>query len=333
MKVIAVEEHFLDPGVAAATGPAMGRLSPGFVDSFIKMGDFPSPEVASNLGEGRLADMDASGVSMQVLSVPQAQLLPVESAVDLVRGVNDRVASTVRSRPDRFAGLAALPTIVPDAAADELTRCVTELGLVGALISGRTEGEFLDAPRFDPVLERACKLDVPIYLHPAVPPQEITAANYAAGLSPVLTARLQTSAWGWHQETAAHFLHMVISGVFDRYPTLQIILGHWGEMIPFFMDRIEAELPQRVTKLDRPFNEYFCENVYVSPSGMFTQPHLQFCLEQLPVERILFSVDYPIPPMGSPNTFLDEAEVSEEQKRKIAHENAERLFGLASDEA
>ena len=328
MKIIAVEEHFRDPAFTAATAPAVHELSPAFAAAFIETGDLPPAEVAQDLGARRLADMDADGIAMQLLSCPGAQLLPSESAVELVRNVNDKAASAIVEHPDRFSALAALPTAVPDAAAAELTRCITELGFVGALISGRTDGEFLDAPRFDPILETASRHRVPIYLHAAIPPKAVTAANYAAGLSPVVTARFQTSAWGWHQDTAAHFLHLVLSGVFDRYPRLQIILGHWGEMIPFFLDRINEELPERVTKLDRPFIEYFRENVYVSPSGMLSQAQLRYCAEILSIERILFSVDYPKPPKQSAVAFLEEADLPDESKRKIAHENAARLFGL-----
>jgi predicted TIM-barrel fold metal-dependent hydrolase len=329
MRVIAVEEHFLDPTVLAATAAASNELSPDFFAAFVETGDFPSPDVAQGLGDRRLADMDATGVTMQVLSCPGGQLLPASNGVEVARGVNDRAADAIRRHPDRFAAIATLPTVLPDEAAAELTRCVTELGFGGALITGRTEGEFLDAPRFEPILETASRLGVPLYLHPAVPPRVITEANYAAGLSPIVTARLQTSAWGWHQETAAHFLHLAMSGVFDRYPTLQVVLGHWGETIPFFLDRITTELPARVTKLDREFSEYIHDNVYVSPSGMFSQAQLRYCLETLSIDRILFSVDYPIEPMGSPAGFLADAELSDEDKHKIAHVNAERLFGIA----
>ena len=329
MRIIAVEEHFLDPEIAAATAPALKELSPDFAAAFVATGDFPPPEVAQGLGERRIADMDDSGITMQVLSCPNAQLLPPESAVEVARHVNDKAADATRRHPDRFAAFAALPTAVPDAAAAELERCVTELGFVGTLITGRTDGEFLDAPRFDPILKSAADLDVPIYLHPAVPPWAITCACYAVGLSPIVTARLQTSAWGWHQETAAHFLHLVLSGVLDRYPQLQFILGHWGEMVPFFLDRINAELPQRVTKLDRPFIDYFHDNVYITPSGMFSQAQLQYCREMLSIDRILFSTDYPILPMAGSTGFLDEANIPDEYKRKIAHENAERLLRLA----
>ena len=329
MRVVAVEEHFLDPEIAAVTGPAMAQLSPGFVAAYVATGDFPSPLVAQDLGAGRLAAMDAGGIEVQVLSCPGGQLLPAESALELSRKVNDRLAKAVREYPDRFAALATLPTAVPEDAAAELSRCVTELGLVGALITGRTEGEFLDAPRFDPVLESVARHQVPIYLHPGVPPRAVSDATYAGNLQPAVTARLQTAAWGWHQDTAAHFLRLVLSGVLDRYPKLQIILGHWGELLPYFLDRINEELPTRVTKLERSFAEYFRENVYISPSGMFSQAQLQYCVATLATERILFSVDYPVVELDGSTQFLEQANLSDETRRRIAHENADRLFGLS----
>lgn len=331
MRVIAVEEHYLDPGIGRATAPAMMELSPDFMAAFASAGDFPSPEKAQDLGEGRLAAMDAAGISMQVLSTPGAQLLPADSAVAVAGAVNDKLATAVRAHPDRFAALATVPTAAPDAGAGELSRCIGELGFVGALITGRTEGEFLDAPRCEPLLARAAELGVPLYLHPAVPPRAVTDACYADGLAPFVTARLQTSGWGWHQDTAVHFLRLVLSGALDRHPRLQLILGHWGELIPFFLDRIAEELPRRVTGLDREFDEYFRDNVHISPSGMFSQAHLRFCLELMPIERILFSVDYPIEPHGSPTEFLEQADLSDEHKHLLAHGNAERLFGLAPD--
>jgi uncharacterized protein len=327
LKIIAVEEHFLDPEIAAASAPAMNELAPDFMAAFIGTGDFPPPEVAMGLGERRLADMQEAGVAMQVLSFPNAELLPADSAVELVGRVNDKAAGATREHPDRFAALAALPSAVPEAAAAELTRCVSGLGFRGAIVSGRVDGEFLDAPRFDPILATASSLEVPIHLHAAFSPRAITDASYA-GLDAIVTARFQTSAWGWHQESAVHFLHLVLSGVFDRYPKLQFILGHWGEMIPFFLDRIDEAFPQRVSKLERPFADYIRENVYVSPSGMFSQAQLRYCVATLPIERILCSMDYPMPTAQSPAAFLAEADLPEEDKRKIAHENAERLFGV-----
>jgi uncharacterized protein len=331
MKIITLEEHYLDPDIAAASAPNARELSPDFAAAYDPargLSYSPTPDVLQDLGEARLADMDRNGISMQVLSCLSTQQLPADVAVELARRTNDTAAAAVRQHPDRLAAFAALPTARPGAAAHELRRCVEELGFLGTMIMGRTGGEFLDAPRFDPVLARAAELDVPIYLHPAPPPRETTDSNYAAGLDPLVTARLQTSAWGWHQETAVHFLHLVLAGVFDRYPRLQVILGHWGEMIPFYLDRLDEALPRSITKLDRGLGQYVRENVHITPSGMFSQAQLQFCVETVGVDRILHSVDYPFIGNDDAVGFLERARLPEDAKHKIAHGNAESLLGL-----
>ncbi|MEU6442371.1 amidohydrolase family protein [Streptomyces sp. NPDC047046] len=331
MKIIALEEHFADPAVAKAGGREAQALSPGFGEAFGPASGLPyspSPEVLQDLAEKRLADMDAGGITMQVLSCLGAQTVPADVAPEVIAAANDRAAAAVRAHPDRFAAFASLPTAAPEAAVAELDRAVNDLGFVGTMIFGRTEGEFLDAPRFEPILAKAAALNVPVFLHPGVPPREITDSNYAAGLPLVTETRLQTAAWGWHQETAVHFLHLVHSGVLDRYPDLQFVLGHWGEMIPFYLDRVTEALPQRATGLERRFDEYFRENVYIAPSGMWSQAQLRFCLETMPLERIVFAVDYPFIGNEGAVPFLEQADLPEADKRKIAHENAERLLGL-----
>ncbi|NEA43431.1 amidohydrolase family protein [Streptomyces sp. SID11385] len=331
MKIIALEEHFADPAVAKAGGREAQALSPGFGEAFGPSSGLPyspTPEVLQDLADKRLADMDAGGITMQVLSCLGAQTVPADVAPEVIAAANDKAAAAVRAHPDRFAAFASLPTAAPEAAVAELDRAVNDLGFVGTMIFGRTEGEFLDAPRFEPILAKAAALNVPVFLHPGVPPRVITEANYAAGLPLVTETRLQTAAWGWHQETAVHFLHLVHSGVLDRYPNLQFILGHWGEMIPFYLDRVNEALPQRATGLDRSFHEYFRENVYIAPSGLWSQAQLRFCLETMPLERIVFAVDYPFIGNEGAVPFLEQADLPEADKRKIAHENAERLLGL-----
>lgn len=326
MRVIALEEHFLDPGLAGAARPGLLDLSPNFFAAYAE--EFPGPEVLQDLGEGRLREMDETGISMQVLSCLFAQQVPAEVAVDVVRGANDRAAAAVRAHPERFRAFAALPTAVPDDAAAELDRCVSQLGFVGALIGGRTDGDFLDAERFDPILARAAALEVPIYLHPGIPPRAIAELNYGQGLAPLVTARLQTTAWGWHQETAVHLLHLVMAGVFDRHPGLQVILGHWGETVPFFLARLHKSLPRSATKLERTFREYFTQNVHVTPSGMFEEAQLQYCVRTLPIDRILFATDHPFVGARGATEFLERADLPEDAKRRIAHGNAERLLRI-----
>ncbi|MEJ2862180.1 amidohydrolase family protein [Actinomycetospora flava] len=331
MRLITIEEHFGDPAVAAAGAAEMNRLSPGFRAAYgpgSGLPHSPSLEDLADLDSGRLAAMDACGIDVQVLSCLSTQLLPAADARELVPAVNDRLAAAIARHPDRFAGFAALPTAAPEAAGDELRRAVGELGLVGTLIHGRTGERFLSEPQFDPVLRAAAELQVPIYLHPAPPPRGTTDTSYV-GLDPIVATRLQTAAWGWHVETGLHFLHLVLHGVFDRYPDLQVILGHWGEMIPWFLDRLDDTLPQRATSLERPISDYVRANAYLTPSGMFSQAQLRYCADVLGTDRIIYSVDYPFLPQDDAVAFLEHSDLPEPARHDIAHGNAEQLFKLS----
>lgn len=331
MKIIALEEHFLDPEIARASASEVHRLAPAFPatsDPARGLPYSPSPDLLRDVGDGRLAAMDAGGVTVQVLSCLTSQQLPERGAVELVVAANDRAADAVAAHPDRFAAFAALPTVVPEAAADELRRCVGDLGFVGSMIFGRTRERFLDEPEFAALLAAHAELDVPLYLHPGFPPAAVSAASYEGGLDPLVTARLQTSAWGWHAETAVHFLHLVLSGVFDRHPTLQVILGHWGEMIPFYLDRLDEALPRQVTGLDRTMGEVVRQNAWITPSGMFNQAQLRFCVDTIGVDRILYSVDYPFVGLDHAADFLEQADLPETAREAIAHGNTERLLRL-----
>jgi len=331
VKIITIEEHVLDPAVAQASAPALRELSPHWGATFDPASGLPytpSAAVLTDVDEGRLADMDEHGITMQVLSNLTTQQVPAAVAADLVGSANDMLAAAVGRHPGRFAAFAALPTTVPGAAAAELERCVNGLGFVGTMIMGRTDGEFLSAARFDPILATAARLSVPIYLHPAVPTRVTSADNYEAGLDPVVATRFATAAWGWHNETGIHFLHLVLSGVFDRYPGLQVILGHWGEMVPWFLDRLDEALPRRTTGLERTIGDYVRQNSWYTPSGMFTEPHLRFCLDVLGPERMIYSVDYPFVGNDGAADFLGRADLPPGVKEDIAYRNAERLLGL-----
>jgi predicted TIM-barrel fold metal-dependent hydrolase len=333
MRVITIEEHVLNPAVASASAATAQQLSPHWKAAFSPgsgLPHTPSPDVLCDLDQGRLADMDKHNITMQVLSNLTTQQVPADVAPDLVRSANDTLAGAVRRHPDRFAAFAALPTTVPDAAVAELERCVGDLGFVGTMIMGRTEGDFLSAERFDPILRTAARLGVPIYLHPALPTRVTSADNYEAGLDPIVAARFASAAWGWHTETGVHFLHLVLSGVFDRYPELQVILGHWGEVVPWFLYRLDDALPQRATRLERTIGEYIRQNSYYTPAGMLTEPHLRFCLDVLGADRMIYAVDYPFVGNDGAVDFLLRADLPDATKEDIAHRNAERLMpGLA----
>jgi uncharacterized protein len=321
MKVIAIEEHFSVEAVERAAGrdqasPAAGPVA----DRMRKMAD---------LGAERLRDMDAAGITMQVLSLtsPGTQLLDGAMAVPLARQANDYLAAAIGSHPDRFAGFATLPTPDPHAAAGELERAVTSLGFKGAMIHGLTHDRFLDDPAFWPIFEVAEHLDVPIYLHPAEPPAAVRDV-YFAGFAPAVTFALATSGWGWHVETGLHVLRLILAGVFDRFPRLQLIVGHMGEALPFFLARSNARLTPAITQLPRSVEEYLRAHVYITTSGIFTVPPLQCTLSVLGADRIIFSVDYPFSMNDEGRRFLDEAPLSAEDREKLAHGNAERLLKL-----
>jgi len=283
-----------------------------------------------DIGDGRLADMDAAGIDVQVLSLtsPGLEQLDAAEAVALARDTNDRLAEAVRRHPSRLAGFAALPTAAPDTAADELERTVREHGFKGACINGHVRGRYLDDPFFWPILERAESLQVPLTLHPTFPPQAVIAASYTGNFAPEVTRGLAMAAWGWHIETAIHVLRLILGGAFDRYPDLQLIIGHLGETLPFMLPRLDRGLPPQMTKLDRPISAYLRENVHYTFSGLnYTATFLDLLLE-VGVDRIMFSADYPYSSMVEARTFLDQLPVSPADKERIAHGNAERLLRL-----
>jgi uncharacterized protein len=320
MRVIALEEHFWTPEIAEAIGalrnPDAGRGSPLEAD-------------LADLGERRLAAMDAAGIDLQVIShtTPGVQHLDAGTATPLARDANDRLAQAVAEHPARFAGLATLPTAAPDVAADELERAVSDLGLKGAMINGHTGGRFLDEPAFDVLLERAERLGVPLYLHPTEPVRAVREAYYE-GFSPAVTWFLSAAAWGWHAETALHVLRMVLGGVFDRHPRLQLVIGHMGEMLPFMLQRVDDNLAPGVTGLDLLPSEYILRNVHITTSGLFSVPPLLCALMVFGADRVMFSVDWPYAPNEDGRRLLDAAPLAPADLERLAHGNAERLLGV-----
>jgi predicted TIM-barrel fold metal-dependent hydrolase len=315
MRTIAIEEHFL---------PRVGEVPPRpalTAERLAKLAD---------LGALRLRDMDAAGIDLQVLSDVGDLIVsgPPDEAVTLARESNDLLAAAVAAHPDRFAGFASLPMAKPDAAAAELERAIRSLGFKGAVIRGTTDGRFLDDPTFLPVLERAAALSVPLYLHPAPPPAPVRGAYYA-GLDPAVGFVLGTSGWGWHAEAGLHALRLILAGVFDRLPALQVIIGHMGEMIPFMLARIDDVLTPVATHLERRVPDYFLQHFHITTSAFFTEPPLLLAMQVIGADRIIFSVDYPFSANERGRAFLDRASISPADKEKISHLNAERLLGLA----
>jgi predicted TIM-barrel fold metal-dependent hydrolase len=324
MRTITLEEHFAPPGFLDSAGRQLR-------DNIAKTGARGAKilEQLGEVGEKRIAEMDAAGIDMQVLSInaPGTEQLDAAGAVILARGANDFLAGAVKRHPSRFAGLAALPTAAPEAAAGELERCVRTHGFCGALINGHVRGRYLDDQFFWPIFERAEALNVPIYMHPTRPPQAVVDAQYS-GFSPEVSWVFATSGWGWHIETAIHVIRLILGGVFDRYPKLQIVVGHLSEGLSFMLPRLDRNLQPPLTKLQRTLGEYLRQNVHYTFGGFnFPATFLGLLLE-VGAERIMFSVDFPYGSMAQARAFLEQLPVSPADKARIAHGNAEKLFGL-----
>lgn len=319
MRTITLEEHFATPEILKKSA----EIQPASRNNFVKAVE----EKLLDLGKGRLADMDAAGIDLQVISLTNAGMdkFDAPTATALAHDANDKLAAAVQAHPKRFAAFAALALQEPEKAAGEFERCVKKLGFKGTLIHGTTKGVFLDDPRFTPIFEVAQALDVPVYLHPTLPPKSVEDA-YFSGLPGQTGFYLSTAAWGWHVETGTHCLRLILSGLFDRFPRLNIIIGHMGEDLPFSIARAEAVLARDTNHLKRRVSEYFQEHFYITTSGYFTVPPLLCTLQVIGADRILFSVDYPYSPNTVGRKFLDTLPVSPGDLAKISHGNAERLL-------
>ena len=312
--VIAIEEHYWDEELAKTyTGGEAGR--PG--EQLTRLYD---------LGQLRLKEMDEAGIDIQVLShgAPSAQKLPAETAAAITRRVNDRLNAVVAGNPKRLAAFAALPTAVPDAAAAELER-TAKLGFKGAMLHGLANGTFLDDKKFWPIYAMAEKLDLPIYLHPGLPQPDVLNIYYGdyANDFPSFTR----AGWGYTVETATLAIRMVLSGVFEKYPKLKIILGHLGETLPFLVWRVDHALARPGQKA-MSFRDIFCNNFYVTTSGNFSNPALLCCVMEMGIDHILYAVDWPFV-MNPPGTaWMEGVPLCDEDKAKILSGNAKRLLRM-----
>ena len=331
MRTITLEEHYVTSAFMEGPGRELGeRVRDTHGQSPMALINAHLVEQLLDLDNLRIADMDAAGIDMQVLSLnsPGVEQLEPAAAEVLARQANDHLGEAVRRHPNRFAGFAALPTAAPDIAASELERTVRNYGFKGAVINGHTRGRYLDDSFFWPILERAEALQVPIYLHPTPPPQPVIQTSYVGNFSPAVSAQLAASGWGWHIETAIHVLRIILSGAFDRYPNLQLVIGHLGEALPFMLPRLDHNLPTQLTKLKRPIGDYLRENLYYTFSGFNYTPNFLDLLFQVGIDRIMFSADYPYGSMLAARNFLEQLPLSPADIHRIAHGNAERLMRM-----
>jgi predicted TIM-barrel fold metal-dependent hydrolase len=325
-RIVALEEHLTFPPFAAEVPPEAAARR-GFRAGSGANARLPE---LSDVDDGRIAAMDSAGITVQVLSVvgPGADLLAPDAGPPFARRYNDAVAAVVARHPGRYAGFAHLPLTAPDAAADELERAVRDLGFLGALINGVTDGKFLDDPMFEPLLARAEALDVPLYIHPGIPPAAVREAYYD-GFDPAVSFVFGTSGWGWHAETAVHVLRLVLAGTLDAHPKLRLIIGHMGEGLPMMMARCDATLGRVAKHLRRSVSETILDHVVITTSGFFSMAPFLAALLTFGVDRILFSVDYPFADNDVARRFLDALPLAGDDRMKIAHGNADRVLKLA----
>jgi uncharacterized protein len=318
MKTITLEEHFFTESYlrAAKDDPSVqfGGLQPKLLD----------------LGAGRIAAMDEAGIDLQVLSLGAFALEGLDAATGtaLARDVNDELAAAVKANPTRLAGFATVALKDPEAAVVELERSIVKLGFVGLMLNGTVEGRFMDDPAFLPVFEAAARLGVPVYLHPAPAPKVVKEA-YFSGLPGELGNMLSIAGWGWHAETGLHTLRLIVSGLFDKVPGLQLVIGHMGEGLPYALARSSGIL-SGPARLRQTVAEYFKTNIHLTTSGYFTLSPLRCALEVAGIERLMYSVDYPFSPNTHGREFLKKAAgvLSAQDMEKLAGGNAEKVLKI-----
>ena len=331
-KRIATEEAWAPSDLLATYRKMAASKSiddPGFIALWSRLGaNAQLLTRLSDIGEGRIHDMDAAGIDMQILSLtsPGVQIFDPTTANALASETNDQVAEAISKYPSRFCGLAAAAPQDPKAAAKEIDRGVRKLGLKGVIINSHTRGEFLDDPKFWDIFEAAEALNVPIYLHPQAPPP--------AMVVPYVERGLEGAIWGFGAESGLHALAIIRSGAFDRFPKLRVVLGHGGEALPFWLfrldyfSRVRPNNPKGVAKLKRKPSEYMKENLYVTTSGMAWSPVITFLQSVLGMERVLYAMDYPYQYELDEVTATDNVPISKSDKKKLFQTNAEKVFAL-----
>lgn len=333
LKRIAVEEAFVTEDIAREWKKVLASkfVEPGFrMMGNTILGDDPGARMVHqrlvDLDAGRIAQMNASGIDMALLSItsPGVQAFDAVTATRLAADANDVLAAAVTKHPTRFAGLAAVAPHYPAGAAKELQRA-SGLGMKGFLINSHTMGEYLDDAKFRPIFEAAQALDLPLYLHPREPAPSL--------VGPFLDYGLYFAGFGFAVETSLHAMRLIMCGVFDEFPKLRIVLGHMGEGLPFWLQRIDNRYLLQVKigavkKLPRLPSEYFRDNFLITTSGVMSAPALKLSLEVLGVDRIMFAADYPYESVEEGVRFMDEVDISDDDRRKIYSGNAERVFKL-----
>jgi 5-carboxyvanillate decarboxylase len=284
----------------------------------------------TDLDELRLRHMDAAGIDRQVIALtsPGVQVMDADGAVSFAKVANDELAAAVRRHPTRFSGMVAVAPQNPREAAKEIERGIRQLGLTGVIINSHTQGEYLSDPKFWEIFEAAEANDTPIYLHPNTPPRNM--------IQPFLECGLDGAIYGFAVETGLHALRIITAGVFDRFPKLQMIIGHMGEALPFWSYRLDymhqatvrSNRYPTVQALKKKPSDYLRENFYITNSGMAWEPAIKFTQQTLGMDRVLYAMDYPYQYAIDEVVTLDGMQMSIEDKKRFFQTNAEKVFKL-----
>jgi 2,3-dihydroxybenzoate decarboxylase/5-carboxyvanillate decarboxylase len=339
LRKIATEEAFSIPEIAQALkqvvrGPSSSLdklLLKGIYDSAgtaIGYGSMNFLEGLIDIEDRRLKEMDELGVDMHILSLtaPGVQMFDADTATELAALANDRLAAICARHPRRFAGLASFAPHSPKRAAREMERAIRNLKLNGFILNSHTLGEYLDDPKFWPVLEAAEALDSCIYIHPRAAPDSLK--------GPLQDYGMDSAMWGYGVEVSTHAVRMMAAGVFDHFPKLKICIGHMGEAIPFWIWRItfmnsRAQLIDRAPKTQLTMEEYFRRNFVLTTSGVEDHLALEYSIRKVGIDNVMWAIDYPYQPSKPAVDFMDSAPVTEAQRSKLYHLNAERIFHIA----
>ena len=315
VKKIALEEHFLSPGLVDYWRPTMTEVpAPLTAQLFKQLSDFD---------DLRLGSMDKAGIAKAVLSISGPGVQAERDGATATRKAkesNDFLAAAIQKKPDRYAGFAHIAVQQPKAAADELERCVRDLKFCGAMINGHTFGQYLDDPALNPFWERAEALGTTIYIHPTDP----------VAPAPVLNGvpALRRATWEWGFETGSHALRLVFSGLFDRFPKARVALGHMGETLPYLLWRFDSRAKLYNVKLAKPPSQYIKDNIVVTVSGVFAAEPLRCAVDALGRDRVMFAADYPFEDAVEAGHWMDSVAIDESLRADVAYNNAAKLFGL-----
>ncbi len=313
------KKSFDDPGFQSMWGFFLNQNA-GYTNGII--------DRLQNLGAGRIADMDSAGIDMQLLllTAPGVQVFDRDDALAVARASNDEVSEACSKYPTRFAALAAIPPQDPKAAAIEMERAIKQLGLKGVVINSHTKGEYLDDQKFWPIFEAAEALDAAIYIHPQTPPKNMS--------TEFIKRNLEGAIMGFAVEVALHVVAIVLSGAFERFPKLKIVIGHAGEGLPYWLYRLDHQQnvilgSMGANKLKRKISEYVRDHVYVTTSGMGWEPAIMFCQQTMGVDHVLYAMDYPYQFVHDEVITHDKLPISTDALRKLYQTNAERIFHLS----